>query len=112
VARDSVGQIMEYKSFSQFYPFYLSQHKNRMCRLLHYIGLWLVIINFTLFIITKRVYFIVACPIVGYGFAWIGHFAFEKNKPAAFDYFFYSLLGDWKMFYQITTFKIKVFKSK
>ena len=38
-----------------------------------------------------------AAPIVGYGFAWIGHFAIEKNKPASFKYPLWSFLGDWKM---------------
>ncbi len=45
--------------------------------------------------------------VLGYGFAWIGHFGFEKNKPATFLYPTYSLLGDFKMFYNmITTWKM------
>jgi hypothetical protein len=36
-------------------------------------------------------------PVVGYGFAWIGHFAIEKNKPASFKYPLWSFIADWKM---------------
>jgi len=36
-------------------------------------------------------------PVIGYGFAWVGHFGFEHNKPATFQYPFYSLMGDWVM---------------
>lgn len=37
--------------------------------------------------------------ILGYSFAWIGHFGFEKNKPATFIYPIFSLLGDFRMMY-------------
>lgn len=33
-------------------------------------------------------------PLFGYGFARMGHFAFEKNRPTTFQYPFSSLLGD------------------
>jgi hypothetical protein len=46
-------------------------------------------------------------PIIGYGFAWIGHFIFEKNRPATFDYPIYSLIGDWVMFKDVLIGKIK-----
>jgi hypothetical protein len=42
----------------------------------------------------------------GYGFAWIGHFVFEKNQPASFKQPLFSFMGDWKMFWQILTGKI------
>lgn len=37
--------------------------------------------------------------LLGYGFAWIGHFGFEKNKPATFIYPTFSLMGDFRMIY-------------
>ena len=37
--------------------------------------------------------------VLGYSFAWIGHFGFEKNKPATFIYPIFSLLGDFRMMY-------------
>jgi len=46
-------------------------------------------------------------PVFGYGFAWIGLFFFEKNRPATFEYPVYSLIGDWAMFKDIIIGKIK-----
>jgi len=45
-------------------------------------------------------------PVAGYGFAWVGHFGFEHNKPATFQYPIYSLMGDWVMYWQVLTGKI------
>ncbi|HEY7006707.1 MAG TPA: DUF962 domain-containing protein, partial [Sphingomicrobium sp.] len=50
---------------------------------------------------TRNPWWLLAAPVAGYGFAWIGHFFFEKNRPATFSYPFYSLLGDWVMFADI-----------
>jgi hypothetical protein len=47
-------------------------------------------------------------PVIGYGFAWIGHFIFEKNRPATFKYPLYSLMGDFKMFWDVVTGKISL----
>jgi len=46
-------------------------------------------------------------PVIGYGFAWVGHFFFEKNRPATFKHPFYSLLGDWVMFKDMLIGRIK-----
>lgn len=48
-------------------------------------------------------------PIIGYGFAWVGHFFFEKNRPATFKYPLYSLMGDFRMFWDILTGRVKAF---
>ena len=37
--------------------------------------------------------------LLGYTFAWIGHFAYEHNKPATFIYPTFSLMGDFRMIY-------------
>ena len=66
-------------------------------------------ILFSFFIITLNYLYLFLLPIFGYGFAWISHFLIEKNKPATFKYPFYSLLGDFKMFFEILTGKIKLF---
>ena len=89
----------QYKSFKQFYPFYLSEHMNPICRGLHFIGTFGVIgiIVFSFFYINALFY----APLCGYGFAWVGHFFFEKNRPATFTYPLYSFIGDWKMFKDI-----------
>ena len=49
---------------------------------------------------------LLAMPLVGYGFAWVGHFFFEKNKPATFKYPFYSFVSDWIMYKDILAGKI------
>tara|TARA_Y100000588_G_C13754850_1_gene711339 strand:+ start:284 stop:610 length:327 start_codon:yes stop_codon:yes gene_type:complete len=89
----------QFKSFKDFYPFYLSEHMNPICRTLHFIGSMLVIsLIVSSFFNIKGLLFI---PFCGYGFAWIGHFFFEKNKPATFAYPIYSFIGDWVMFKDI-----------
>ena len=47
-------------------------------------------------------------PLLGYGCAWIGHFVFEKNRPATWQYPFYSLMGDWVMFAQMLTGRLRL----
>jgi hypothetical protein len=97
----------KYRSFAEFYPFYLSQHANAVCRRLHFVGSLLVIAIFTFSLVTGNFLWLLALPVVGYGFAWLGHFGFEKNKPATFTYPLYSLQGDWLMFFQMLIGKIR-----
>ncbi|MGB0835023.1 MAG: Mpo1-like protein [Psychrobium sp.] len=92
-----------YQSFSEFYPFYLSQHQHPICRRLHFIGSVLILIILGYILYSQHFIWLVSLPIIGYGFAWVGHFAFEKNRPATFTYPLWSLMGDWKMFWQILT---------
>lgn len=96
----------KYQSFAEYYPFYLSQHKNLTCRRLHFIGSLLILFFLFYILITGYWKFSWLLPLLGYGFAWIGHFFFEKNKPTTFQYPFYSLLGDWVMFKDILIRKI------
>jgi hypothetical protein len=51
-------------------------------------------------------------PLMGYGFAWVGHYFFEKNKPATFKYPLWSLASDFKMFFQILIGKISLDSSR
>lgn len=88
---------MTYSNFKEFYPFYLSQHKNKVDRCLHYFGSINAIVLLAYFIFTKSYSLIPLVLIQGYLFAWIGHFVFEKNIPATFKYPRYSFMGDWCM---------------
>jgi hypothetical protein len=97
----------DYKSFSEFYSFYLTEHDNQTNRRLHFVGTLLVILTIICTIATHRLIFLILAPVFGYGFAWIGHFKVEKNKPATFDNPFYSLAGDFIMFKDILLGKIK-----
>ena len=98
---------MKYNSFKEFYPYYLSEHQNITCRRLHFVGTSLVIgliIALTMYSQWKFWWTVLLC---GYGFAWVGHFFFEKNRPATFKNPFYSLLADFVMYKDILTGKIK-----
>jgi hypothetical protein len=88
----------EFKSFREFYPYYLSEHQNLTCRRLHFVGSTLILLLLAYALMTTQLVLLWFIPVLGYGFAWAGHFFFEHNKPATFTYPFYSLLGDWVMF--------------
>ena len=103
------ADLNTFKRFDDFYPFYLSQHKTIMCKRLHFFGTVLVCLLFVLFLFTGNWFLIVLIPMAGYGFAWIGHYFYEKNKPATFSLPLYSLMGDFVMFWQILTGKIKIY---
>ena len=90
-----------YAKFQDFYPFYLGEHRNQTCRRLHFIGSCLVLLVLLAVLVTGRWSGLWLLPLLGYGFAWVGHFFFEKNRPATFKYPVYSLMGDWVMFRDI-----------
>jgi hypothetical protein len=97
-----------FNRFSEFYPFYLSEHQDRVNRRLHFVGTTLVIALVLFALVTQQWLWLLAVPFAGYGFAWVGHFFFEKNKPATFNHPVYSFLGDWVMYKDILTGKIKL----
>lgn len=89
-----------YASFQAFYPHYIHEHSNRTCRRIHVVGTGLVCVILLTALVTRNVWWLLAMPLVGYGFAWVGHFFFEKNRPATFQYPLWSLMGDWRMFFE------------
>lgn len=90
-----------FSSFAEFYPYYLSEHRDVNCRRLHFIGSAGVLGLIVLAVVSGNAWWLFAIPLLGYGFAWIGHFIFEKNKPATFKHPLWSLMGDWVMFKDI-----------
>ncbi|NBX93895.1 MAG: DUF962 domain-containing protein [Proteobacteria bacterium] len=88
-------------SFNEFWPFYLSQHSTSQCRLKHFLGTSSAATFVCVFVMTLHATWLVWAMVVGYGFAWWGHWAHEKNQPATFKYPIYSLLADWKMFWMM-----------
>lgn len=96
----------DFQSFEEFYPFYLQEHGNPVCRRLHFIGTTLVLSTLAWVLLTASWWGLLALPFIGYGFAWVGHFVFEKNRPATFKYPWYSLAGDFVMFKDIATGRI------
>ncbi|KAI9340513.1 hypothetical protein BDR26DRAFT_861239 [Obelidium mucronatum] len=92
-----------FNSFDEFYPFYLGEHHNRTSRRLHFLGTTLAIGVSTTAIVYGRPELLIGVPIAGYSFAWLGHFAFEKNSPATFRYPVWSLMGDFRLYFEILT---------
>jgi hypothetical protein len=96
-----------FQRFSEFYPYYLSEHQNLVCRRLHFVGSLLILCVLAYSLTTQQWQWLILLPFLGYGFAWIGHFFFEHNRPATFTYPFYSFLADWVMFKDILLGRIK-----
>jgi len=96
-----------FASFAEFYPYYLSEHRDPTCRRLHFVGSLLILLTVGGALLSGRWWLLVLVPIIGYGCAWLGHFFFEHNRPATFTYPLYSLAGDWVMFKDILTGRIK-----
>ncbi|MGH8493422.1 MAG: Mpo1-like protein [Moraxellaceae bacterium] len=95
-----------FNNFAEFYPYYLSEHSDRTNRRLHFIGTSIVIVLVACALLLGSSWLWWAVPIAGYGFAWVGHFFFEKNRPATFQHPFYSLWGDFVMYKDMLTGKI------
>ena len=96
--------MSEPQTFEEFWPYYVSQHVDPTCRALHFVGtsLAMACVAATPFVPTA----ILAAPVFGYGFAWVGHFACEKNKPASWaspKAALWSLRGDFRMWRRIVT---------
>lgn len=90
-------------NFREFYLFYLTEHSNKTSRILHFIGTGMVFVFLGAALFTGKNWMYWMMPLVGYSFAWVGHFFFEKNKPATFRYPLWSLASDFKLFFEILT---------
>jgi hypothetical protein len=93
---------MEIRSFSEFWPYYVRAHSRPRTRLLHAIGSILALVFIALGIF-KSPWYLIGAPLIGYAFAWYGHFFVEHNKPATFGHPFYSLAADYVMLWKILT---------
>lgn len=102
----------KFTSFREFYPFYLGEHRNKTCRVLHFIGTSIGLACLVIAFATATWWLIPVGIVQGYVWAWVGHFVFEKNKPASFKQPLYSFIGDWVMWFQLLTGKIAFSSSK
>lgn len=98
----------EFRDFEDFYPYYLSQHLDVTCRQLHLLGAILGIITLVFILVSHQWLFLELPLLIGYGMAWIGHFFFEKNKPATFDHPLWSLRGDYRMLRDMITGQLQI----
>jgi hypothetical protein len=97
-----------FRSFHDFYPFYLGEHANRTCRQLHFTGTSIAVVLLCAAVATQRAWLIAIAFVQGYAFAWVGHYFFEHNKPATFKYPLFSLLGDWKLWWDILRGRVRI----
>jgi len=88
---------MSYRNFEEFYPFYLGEHADRTSRRLHVVGTSAAVLQILAALVLREPLLLLTALITGYGFAWVGHYVFEKNRPATFKYPLYSLRGDFRM---------------
>ena len=82
-------------SYEEFWPYYVSEHRLPVTRALHFAGTSLVLASFAAGVLVSPWWFL-AAPFAGYGFAWVGHFFCEQNRPATFTYPRWSLRGDFR----------------
>ncbi|AXQ31203.1 DUF962 domain-containing protein [Solimonas sp. K1W22B-7] len=103
-----MSQPAEFRNMQDFYPYYLQEHSDRTCRRLHFVGTSLGL-GLVIYALATQTWWLIAVAFIqGYAFAWVGHFFFEHNKPATFQYPWKSYLGDWKMWWEMLTGKIKI----
>lgn len=93
----------QFESFSEFYPFYLGEHTNSICRRMHFVGTTVGLMCLIMAIVSARPVWLLVGVLTGYAFAWVGHFYFEKNRPATFQHPLYSFMGDWVMWKDMLT---------
>jgi hypothetical protein len=84
-------------TYQEFWPYYVSQHLHPLNRALHFVGTTLALTCLALSLAVSP-FWLPFSLVSGYGFAWVGHFAFERNRPATFRYPLWSLRGDFRMF--------------
>ena len=96
----------KFRSLNTFYLHYLNEHKNPVCKILHFIGTALFLNTSIYAILAGPIWILALGPFAGYTFAWIGHFVFERNQPATFSHPLYSLISDFLMFWHWITFQL------
>ena len=95
---DATPSARHFQTFAEFYPFYLAEHSDRNCRRMHFLGSSLGVVCLFMLAWTAKPQYLLYGLLAGYACAWIGHFVFEKNKPASFKRPLYSFMGDWVMY--------------
>jgi hypothetical protein len=97
-----------FRSFGEFYPRYLSEHENRTSRRLHFAGTSIALVLLVAAAVRREPLLLLVALLQGYALAWIGHFFFEKNRPATFSYPVYSFLGDWRMWWDVLRGRVRL----
>jgi hypothetical protein len=96
-----MSEPQPYRTFADFYPFYLGEHRNPICRRLHFTGTSIGAALLVVALLTQHWWLIAVALVEGYAFAWVGHYFFERNRPATFKYPLFSFMGDWRLWWDI-----------
>ncbi len=86
------------RSFEDFWPFYVSQHRRHGTRVTHFLGTTIGLLCLARAVVAVEALFVLWGLVAAYGLAWAGHYFIEKNRPATFTYPFWSFVGDLKMY--------------
>ncbi len=93
----------QFRSFEEFWPFYVKEHSKKSTRILHFVGTTAAGACLLGGLLTKRRWLLAVAPVAGYGPAWFSHFFIEKNRPATFKYPLWSLRADGVMWWKTLT---------
>lgn len=93
----TMAEPQKFRSYEDFFTFYLEQHADAGNRRMHAVGTLLgLLVAVAAFVMHHPWYALLWIPL-GYGFAWSGHYLLEKNKPATFGHPFWSFISDFRM---------------
>ena len=106
-SKDRAPKDSGFRSFAEFYPYYLSEHRHPVSRALHYVGTWGAVLCLLALVSTGNAWWLLGALLCGYSFAWVGHFHFEHNRPATFRHPFYSLASDFRMWWELNLGRLK-----
>jgi hypothetical protein len=95
-------RVQRIQSFEEFWPFYVGEHASPLNRAFHFIGSS-ASLACAAGVLLGHFFLVPVALVIGYGFAWLGHFVVEKNRPAAFTYPIWSFYADWIMWFKILT---------
>lgn len=96
----------DFRTFDEFWPFYVKEHQKKTTRILHFIGTTGAMACLAGGLLTKRRWLLAVAPVVGYGPAWVSHFFVEGNMPATFKHPLWSLRADLVMWSKMVRFQM------
>ena len=96
----------DFRTFEEFWPFYVKEHQKKSTRILHFIGTTGAMACVAGGLLTKRRWLLAVAPVIGYGPAWVSHFFIEGNKPASFKHPLWSLRADLVMWSKMVRLKM------